>query len=158
MVRGAKWTALYPTVSCHWEDLATAGPGAVLRKCWPARRRITLQGEGRGPQPASEQPGLLGLVSSTRLPSSPPCLTAATSSSHSRPLLPFLNMLLTYHSILGYTHRSRKVANVRVMFLDFHTGTGRKGSLPPWASWLDAWLCWNTFPISVDGNVTSPET
>lgn len=82
MVKDARWTALHPTVSRHWEGLGMADLGRVSCKIWPVSLSFTLQGEWqRMPIPCRLTAWApQGLSVPTHLP-------APTSSSSSHPPL-----------------------------------------------------------------------
>lgn len=117
----------------------------VTEKTWPQQTLAQLSarpgqrgsgspGRGNGrrcPQPAGQQLGLLGPVSCARLPSSP-CLTAATSSSHSHPFISFLGHVNNV-SLCSQVHTRLKKGGKRMCdILRFSHRPGRGGC----ATWV----------------------
>lgn len=105
MVKDAKGTALHPTVSCHWEGLATAELGTILCKTWPESLRLASLGEWAEVGQTLQVNSLasLGVISfDLHSPPSPSHFPIAPSfSSHSHTWDPFLDMLIMYCSIPG---------------------------------------------------------
>ena len=102
-VKDAKGTALRPTVSCHWEGLATVELGTVLCETWPESLRLASQGGWAEVVQTLQLNsfGSLGDISfDLHSPPSPSHRPAATSfSSHSHTWGPFLDTLIMYRSI-----------------------------------------------------------